>query len=291
MMLQNILQSSEIIILDGAMGTELDKLGNYDRCENNLTNPGNVIQVHKSYINAGSTAIITNTFTMNRILIETHKLNIDINKVNLAGARLARDAIEQNGFVLGGMGPTGQMIEPYGGYTENQISETFIEQAGILNEGGVDGFIIETMFDLREAVIALKACKKVSNLPVLVCIAYKSEKNGGRTMMGNSGEECARALSGEGADAIGANCGDIDPDQMAEIISVLAGTTGLPLIAEPNAGKPKLINGETIFDMDPLTFANGLDKCMKAGARILGGCCGTTPRHIREFTDKIGKRR
>ena len=287
MKFRELLQTPGYIMLDGAIGTELDKLGNYTRCENNLTNPENVIRVHKDYISAGSTAIVANTLTMNRIFIETHKLNIDIINVNLAGVKLAREAIGNNGYVLGDLSATGQMLEPYGDCTEKEIFEAFTEQAGILNEGGIDGFIIETMFDLREAVCALKACKKISDMPVLVCIAYNTEEKGGRTIMGNSAAECARILSNEGADAIGANCGNIDPFQMAEIIRILAGSAKLPVIAEPNAGKPKLINGETVFDMNPSTYSDGLAKCMQAGAKILGGCCGTTPDHIRIFSKRI----
>ncbi|NLD37769.1 MAG: hypothetical protein GX654_12955 [Desulfatiglans sp.] len=283
----NLLKSPGLIILDGAIGTELDKLGNYTRCENNLTNPENVTHVHRDYINAGSTAIITNTLTMNRIFIETHKLNIDITRVNLAGAKIAREATGNNGYVLGNLSATGQMLEPYGNYTEEQFIKAYTEQANLLNEGGVDGFIIETMFDLREAVCALKACKKVSDKPVLVSIAYKTESDGGRTMMGNTAIECVRSFADEGADAIGANCGEIDPFQMAEIIKIYAGTTKLPIFAEPNAGRPKLVNGETVFDMNPLEFSDGLIKCMEAGAKLLGGCCGATPDHIRAFSKRI----
>jgi 5-methyltetrahydrofolate--homocysteine methyltransferase len=287
MNLRELLQSPGYTILDGAMGTELDKLGNFTRSGNNLTNPENVIHVHRDYISAGSTAIITNTCTMNRIFIETHKLNIDIAKVNLAGAKIAREAIGNNGFVLGNLSATGQMLEPYGTFTEKAFIDTFTEQANLLNDGGVDGFIIETMFDLREAMCALKACKKISDKPVLVSMTYKTELEGGRTMMGNTALECARALTDEGADAIGANCGDIDPFQMAEIIKIYASIIKLPIFAEPNAGRPKLINGETVFDMTPREFAKGLTKCMQAGAKLLGGCCGTTPDHIRAFSKSI----
>jgi 5-methyltetrahydrofolate--homocysteine methyltransferase len=287
MNLQEKLNAPGYIILDGAMGTELDKLGNFTRSENNLTNPENVIHVHRDYISAGSTAIITNTCTMNRIFIETHKLNINIARVNLAGAKIAREAIGNNGYVLGNLSATGQMLEPYGTFTEEQFIDAYTEQANLLNEGGVDGFIIETMFELREAVCALKACKKISDKPVLVSMTYKTESEGGRTMMGNTALECARTLTDEGADAIGANCGDIDPFQMAEIIKIYSSTTKLPIFAEPNAGRPKLIKGETVFDMSPLEFSDGLLKCLEAGAKLLGGCCGTTPDHIRAFSKRI----
>ncbi|MBN1907119.1 MAG: homocysteine S-methyltransferase family protein [Deltaproteobacteria bacterium] len=287
MNLQKLLRSEGLIILDGAMGTELDKMGNYTRCENNVSNPGNVMQVHKNYIRAGSMAIITNTCTMNRIFIETHKLNIDTTAVNLAGTKIAREAIGEAGFVLGDISATGQMLEPYGNFTEEAFFEAYAEQAGVLNQGGVDGFIIETMFDLREAICALKACKKVSDKPVLVSISYNTEEEGGRTIMGNSAKECAMVLSDEGADAIGANCGNIGPFEMAKIVQIIASNTRLPVIAKPNAGKPKLIDGKTIFDMSPMEFSDGLSQCIEAGAKILGGCCGTTPEYIRTFSKNM----
>jgi len=288
---QSLLESSETIILDGAMGTELDKLECTARCESNLLIPDAVVKVHENYLRAGSSAIITNTLTMNRIFIESHKLEIDVGKMNVAGVALARQAAHGSGYVLGNLSSTGQMLEPYGTYSEQTFVDSFKEQAGYLAEGGIDGFIIETMFDLREAVCALKACRTIAELPVLVCIAYNTAQSGGRTVMGNSASDCARMLESEGADAIGANCGNIDPDQMAEIVSTLASVTKLPLVAEPNAGMPRLANDKTVFDMDAQTFASGLMKCMKAGARILGGCCGSTPDHIRAFVKRLQKRK
>ena len=266
---ETLLLSAETIILDGAMGTELDKLGCTERCESNLFNPDAVVRVHEDYLQAGSAAIITNTLTMNRVFIESHKLEIDVGKVNAAGVALARRATQGSGYVLGNLSSTGQILEPYGSYSEQTVTDCFKEQAGYLAEGGVDGFIIETMFDLREAICALRACRATAELPVVVCIAYNTEKNGGRTVMGNSAPECARTLESEGAHAIGANCGNIGPDQMAQIVTTLSSVTRLPIVAEPNAGMPRLVEGKTVFDMDAHAFASGLMKCVKSGARIL----------------------
>ena len=144
----------------------------------------------------------------------------------------------------------------------------------------MDGFIIETMFDLQEAMFALRACKDNFSLPVIVSIAFSSETKGGRTMMGNSAQQCAKGLTDGGADVIGANCGEIDPAQMAVIVSVLKSATSLPVLAQPNAGKPQLVDNETVFKMAPDDFVRGIAECLSAGARIVGGCCGTTPEHI-----------
>ncbi len=220
---------------------------------------------------------------MNRIFIESHRMGVDVVEVNRAGAALAREAAGPGGFVLGNLSSTGQLLEPYGPGTMPAALEAFREQARLLAEGGVDGFIIETMIDLREAECALRGCKEVSELPVIACIAFDTAQRGGRTVMGDSAERCARRLTEGGADAIGANCGGIDPSQMAEVIYFIASTTNLPVAAEPNAGLPKLVEGQTVFDMDAESFAAGLAACAKAGATIVGGCCGTTPDHIRAF--------
>jgi len=285
--LKSALQGSAVILLDGAMGTELSRLGVKSIVSANITDSNAVLEIHKKYLEAGSNAIITNTLTLNRINIESHHLDIDVGSVNTAGAALARSAAKGNGFVLGNLSSTGQMLEPYGTYSEADLIGAFREQASYLQEGHVDGFIIETVFDLREALCALKACKAASSLPVLVCIAFNSEQNGGRTIMGDSARDCATRLAENGADALGANCGGIDPLQLAEIVSTMSGSTKLPIIAEPNAGKPKLVNGKTEFDMEPAVFAAGTMECKKAGARILGGCCGTTPEHIRALRSAL----
>jgi 5-methyltetrahydrofolate--homocysteine methyltransferase len=256
--LRDILKGSGSIILDGAMGTELERHGILSIPKANLSHPDVVIEIHTEYFNAGSNVAITNTLTMNRIFVDSHKLEIDLQKVNSSGATLARTSAKERGFVLGNLGATGQMLEPYGTYTEADFIAAFKEQASFLLEGEVDGFIIETVFDLREALCILRACKAVSSLPVIVSIAFNTEQNGGRTIMGNSAKDCASSLANEGADALGANCGSIDPLQMAETVSLLSAATKVPIVAEPNAGKPKLINGKTIFDMDPDAFALGL---------------------------------
>ncbi|HET6453942.1 MAG TPA: homocysteine S-methyltransferase family protein [Armatimonadota bacterium] len=277
----HFLESRSLVILDGAMGTQLDKRGLMGRGRTNLDSPEAVLEIHREYADAGSDALTTNTLTMNRIFIETHSVGVSVREVNEAGVRLAREIAGDRLFVLGDMCSTGQLLEPYGEYTEDQFYRTFREQAEVLAEAGVDAFIIETMFDLHEVRVALKACKDVGSLPVIVSMAFATEANGGRTMMGNSAEECARQLTDAGADVIGANCGDLEPLQMARVVSILRSAASLPILAQPNAGKPKLIGGETVFDMGAEEFAAGLRECVGAGAKLIGGCCGTSPEHIR----------
>ena len=277
----NFIQTHKAVLLDGAMGTQLDKCGLMSRGQTNLTNPEAVLKIHREYAQCGCHALITNTLTMNRIYIETHHVGVGVREVNRAGAELARQAAGENQYVLGDISSTGQLLEPYGTYKESEFYDAFKEQAEILVEAGVDGFIIETIFDLREALCALRACKNNFSLPVIVSMAFATETKGGRTIMGNSAEECARKLTDAGADVIGTNCGDLNPSQMALVVSLLGSATSLPILAQPNAGKPKLVDNLTVFDMAPTAFAAGIVKCLQAGARLVGGCCGTSPEHIR----------
>jgi len=227
---------------------------------------------------------------MNRIYIETHSVGVPVRDVNRAGAELARQAANNGQYVLGDISSTGQLLEPYGTYKESQFYDAFKEQAEILGEAGVDGFVIETMFDLREALCALRACKDNFSLPAIASIAFATEAKGGRTIMGNSAEDCAKSLADAGADVIGANCGDIDPAQMAVVVSLLKSATTLPILAQPNAGKPKLVDDKTVFEMTPAPFAAGIAECLRAGARLVGGCCGTTPEHIRAVAGVLGEK-
>ncbi|KKK58647.1 hypothetical protein LCGC14_3042340, partial [marine sediment metagenome] len=243
--------------------------------------PEAVLEIHREYCQAGCNGLTTNTLTMNRIYIETHNVGVNVCEVNKAGTELARQAASEGQYVLGDISSTGQLLEPYGSYKESQFYDSFAEQAEILAESGVDGFIVETMFDLNEALCALRACKGDFSLPVIVSMAFQTEANGGRTIMGNSAEDCARRLGDAGADVIGANCGDLDPEQMS---------TSLPILTQPNAGKPKLIGDKTIFEMRPEPFAAGMDKCIEAGASLVGGCCGTTPEHIRALADMLNEK-
>lgn len=280
------IHNNPYLILDGGMGTQLDKRGLMSRGRNNLDAPHPVLEVHREYIAAGSNAIITNTLTMNRIYIETHDVGVSVDEVNRTGVRIARETADGKVFVLGDMCSTGQMLEPYGDYTEEQFLDNFREQASILAEG-VDAFIIETMFDLNEAICAVRACKEVADLPVIVGMAFSTEVNGGRTMMGNSAEDCARRLAGAGADVVGANCGEIGPHEMASLVEMIRSAVSIPIMVEPNAGKPQLVDGKTAFDMGPDDFAAGVLECYRAGATLLGGCCGTSPDHIRALAERL----
>lgn len=277
-------------MLDGAIGTQLDKRGLMSRGRNNLDSPEAVLDIHRDYARCGCHALTTNTLTMNRIYIETHNVGVSVQDVNQAGVELARQAADNNQFILGDISSTGQLLEPYGSYKESDFYDTFKEQAQVLAEAGVDGFIIETVFDLREALCALRACKDNFQLPVIASIAFATETKGGRTIMGNSAEDCAKNLTEAGADVIGANCGDLDPAQMAVVVSILKSATNKPILAQPNAGKPRLVDDKTVFEMAPADFASGIAECLQAGASLVGGCCGSTPEHIRAVAEMLDEK-
>jgi 5-methyltetrahydrofolate--homocysteine methyltransferase len=277
----------KITLLDGAMGTQLAEAGFEMGGQSNINHPEAVLAVHQQYAECGVDLLITNTLTMNRINIESHNIDVDIREVNLAGVRLAKAAARREQYVLGDIGSTGKMLKPYGDLSEDDAYAAFKEQATILAEGGVDGLIIETMFDLREALCAVRAAKEVVDLPVIASITFNTLKNGGRTIMGNSARDCAQALTETGVSAVGANCGSLDPFQMAEIVSKMREVTYLPVLAQPNAGIPRVVENRTVFDMSPSDFAAGIYECLQAGARLLGGCCGTSPDHIRAMVELL----
>ncbi len=288
MNLTTLLSSKGPVLLDGAVGTQLAEAELEMGGQANIEAADEVLRIHRQYADSGAQLLITNTLTMNRVYIETHGVGLDVETVNLAGAKLAKSAAGENQYVLGDISSTGGMLEPVGDVAPSVAYEAYKEQARILAAGGVDGFIIETMFDLQEALCALRACREVESLPVIVSMTFCTSKKGGRTIMGNSAEECARALTEAGACAVGGNCGEIDPFEMAEVISLLHGATSLPILAQPNAGKPRLVGTHAVFDLSPREFAAGIAECMQAGARLVGGCCGTSPTHIRVIADEIG---
>jgi 5-methyltetrahydrofolate--homocysteine methyltransferase len=254
-----------------------------------VTNPDAVLAIHKEYAAAGIDLVITNTLTMNRVNVSAHNVGVDVRAVNLAGAKLAKTAALPGQYVLGDISSTGKLLKPYGPLAEDEAYAAFKEQASLLAEGGVDGFIVETMVDLREALAAVRAVREVSDLPVLASVSFTTAGNGGRTIMGNTAQDCARALAEAGACAVGANCGSLDPFEMAAVIALMSEVASVPLIAQPNAGKGRLVDKRLVFDMPPATFAAGVEACVKAGARLVGGCCGTSPAHIKAMVELLAE--
>jgi len=277
----------KILVLDGAMGTQLAARGGVPGAMASLDYPHLIKEIHIEYMNAGVDIILTNTLTANRIALEHAGLVDKIKEINAAGVRICKEAVGDKCYVCGDMSSTGKFMEPLGDYTEQQFADNAAEQAEILAKNGVDLIIIETMTDVRETAIATKAVKAATGLPVIASISFDPARGDYRTMMGDNIEKTIEDLTEAGADVIGANCGTIDPHEMSEVIARMRALTNIVLSAEPNAGKPELSEGEVQFKLTPEEFAEGAFKCVEAGATLIGGCCGTSPAHIAALAKRI----
>ncbi|MDD2568407.1 MAG: homocysteine S-methyltransferase family protein [Clostridia bacterium] len=277
-------QRGKHLLFDGAMGTMLEKKGlGLSGGVNNIEHQDVVTTVHKEYIAAGSDCILTNTFSLNKIYADTHNLDIDLKQANIMGVAAAKKAVQNAGrkiYIFGDLGPTGLMLKPLGLGEPEEILAAYKDQAKVLADEGVDGFMVETMFDVEEALLAIKAIREVSKLPIVASVTFSTPAKGGRTIMGNSAADCAKKFTEAGACVVGTNCGDIDIKDLANIIANMKEAVDTPLILQANAGKPELVDLVTSYNMSPADYAANMADCLKAGAQILGGCCGTTPDHI-----------
>ncbi len=252
----------------------------------NITQPEKIKQIHFEYFGAGSDIVLTNTFGGSRLKLEAHGHGDKVKEYNTRAVEIAKEICPLNGYIAGDIGPSGKFLPPVGSITEQELLENFIEQTTILAEAYVDLFFIETMVDLKEAEIAVKAAKRVSNIPIFASITYKKTKRGFFTIMGNSIEQCSKVLKEAGADAIGANC-TISSEEMIDLIPLIVNSTDLPIIAKPNAGQPQLVEGKTIYLSKPAEFTRDIQQMIKNGATIVGGCCGSNPKFINEISNQI----
>jgi 5-methyltetrahydrofolate--homocysteine methyltransferase len=277
--------NERVIVLDGAMGTELDRRGmpvGYCHGLWNVEQPDKVREIHRAYIEAGADAVLTNTFGGNRLKLAAYDLANKARELNLRAAEIARLEAGDDHFVLGDIGPTGMFMEPLGTTPREEFHEAFAEQAAAFAEGGADAVIVETMSAVEEAVVAVRAAKEACSLPVLGLMGFQRDADGEgfHTIMGADIERAVEELSEAGADVIGTNCWN-SIGEVCEIVRRMKLFTQKPIAAEPNAGQPKLVDGKTVFDETPEKMAEGVDELVSAGARIIGGCCGSTPEHIR----------
>jgi len=282
----DLLKEKRLLLSDGAWGTLLAERGLQpgEAPESwNLSRPDEVRAVAADYVAAGADIVLTNTFGGNRLKLAKAGLG-DVGTINEIGARLSKEAAKGKALVFASIGSTGEFMEPLGTLTEAEVVECFGEQARALERGGADGIVVETMTDLNEAKAALKAVKEYTKLPVVVSMTFDHGPAGFATMMGVKPEQAAAELEAEGADSVGSNCGH-GIDNMVEVVRLMAPATTLPLWMKSNAGLPQLVGGKTVFLETPLQMAQRLPDLYEAGARIIGGCCGTTPEHIRLFNE------
>ncbi len=283
------LLSSGTVITDGSWGTQLQEKGlGLNECPDswNLTHPGQVEEIARSYVEAGSKVILTNTFRSNRIALEGFGLDDKVREINTAGVAISKKAAGNKAYIFASIGPSGKLLMT-GDVTEEQLYEIFKEQADAIKDAGADGIVIETMSDLAEAKTALKAAKE-TGLPVVVSMVFDSGRNKEHTMMGQSPEEIALELTKEGADVIGANCGQ-GIEGFTNICKRLKVSTNLPIWIKPNAGLPEMHDGKAVYQTSAGEFAEYIPDLLDSGADFIGGCCGTNPDFIKEISKTIEK--
>ncbi|MDN5332345.1 MAG: 5-methyltetrahydrofolate--homocysteine methyltransferase [Tepidanaerobacteraceae bacterium] len=276
----------KVLLFDGAMGTMLMKRGlSPEKCPEilNLESPEIVEEVHRQYVKAGADIIETNTFGANRCKLSSFGLEDKVAGINKRAVEIARRAAKDTALVAGSIGPTGRLISPLGDLTFDEAYDIFREQAGYLLTAGVDLIVIETMSDLQEMRAALLAVKDCGKIPVICLMTF--EQNG-RTLTGTDAETALRVLSAMGATAVGLNCG-LGPKEALEIAKKMTKIGMVPVCVQPNAGLPDVREGETIYTVTPEEMAMYMKKMVLSGVSIVGGCCGTTPEHIKAMSSSI----
>lgn len=282
------------LILDGATGSNLQKRGMpVGVCPEEwiLENEDVLRGLQVEYIKAGSDAVYAPTFSGNRIKLEEYGLADNIDDINKRLVKISKDAIKEASvdrevYVAGDITMTGKQVYPVGPLMFEELVDIYKEQIGYLVEAGVDFIVVETMMSLQECRAAVIAAKEVCDLPVMVTLTFNED---GRTLYGTNPDTAALVLTTLGADAIGVNC-STGPDKMIEVVEKMAAYADIPIVAKPNAGLPQLEDGVTVYDMGAAEFAEGMISLVEAGADILGGCCGTTPEHIKALVDLLNQK-
>ena len=286
-LLKRVVDPASVVIFDGAMGTMIYSRGVFiNQCydELNLRAPDLIRGIHDAYVKAGAEVLETNTFGANRIKLAAHGLGADVRAINVAAARLARDAAGDRALVAGAIGPLGVRLEPFGPTSRDEAREVFAEQMRALKEGGADLFIIETFSDLDEVTQAIHAAREVDPaMPVIAQVAINAD---GITAYGATPADIATTLDAAGADVIGLNC-SVGPQTILEAIEKMAPHTTRKLSAQPNAGMPRDVGGRTMYMASPEYMATYARHLVVAGAKVIGGCCGTTPEHIRDIVEGV----
>jgi len=279
---------------DGAMGTQLMFAGlEQGNCgeEWNITHPEKVLAIQRRYAEAGSDCILTNTFGGSRIMLNRHGNAAKVVEVNQAAVEIVRQAFgEKEGYIIGDIGPFGGLMEPYGDFTEAQVRDAFTEQAQALVDAGADAIIIETQTSLEELLLGIQAAKAAGAPCIIGSMAYDVTLDGStfRTMMGVDPERAAEFMQENDADIVALNCGTgMDMQRACQAVERYKQVTDLPVMAQPNAGQPKLINMKVVYDETPEQMVQGVASLLDVGVNILGACCGSTPDHIRAFRKAI----
>jgi methionine synthase I (cobalamin-dependent) len=282
----------EGLLFDGAMGSMIINAGlNTDFVSDfwNIENPEAIQKIHAAYIEAGADIVTTNTFGASRIKLKKADLHLQVEEINKNAVKIARQSGNNHIYVAGDLGPTGEMLAPFGLVSYDEVKNNFAEQAEFLQAAGVDVFIIETMFDLNEALAALQGVRSVSDLPVISTMTFEYKNEKFNTMMGNSPMECFAQLRDNGANVVGANCSLGSPTMVLLSEIMKKNDSGLTII-QPNAGMPETIDGRLVYPETVTEYADNILKIKKNGINIVGGCCGTTPEYIKAIKEGLTNR-
>lgn len=285
--LADVLAGRAFLLMDGGMGTLIQAEGLHgvhgvpDLL--NLTHPDAIEAIQRRYVEAGAQCLTTNTFNANRLNLAVVEATVE--EIYAAAAAIARAAGAQ--LVAGDIGPTGELLEPFGELELDEAYDVFAEQARAAEAAGCDVILVETMADLQEAKLAVQAAVEATALPVFATMTFGA---GGRTIFGTTPTDAATELSTLGASVVGINC-SLGPNELAPLVEELASCTSLPIAAQPNAGLPRLEGDCTVYDVDPQEFAEAMKAILDAGATVVGGCCGTTPAYIAALRELLEGRR
>jgi 5-methyltetrahydrofolate--homocysteine methyltransferase len=281
-------EKGTVLLADGAWGTEFFKRGLMQGSmpdEWNLTHPEIVREITREYLEAGAEVILTNSFGANRCRLEQHGLSDRVREINEAAASLARAVTGGAALVAGDMGPSARLLA-LGEVTLEELYDAFAEQASALGHAGADWIVVESMTDVEEMAIAVRAARETTRLPVVASMTYNRTPKGYRTMMGNSLELCVRRAEEAGASLVGANCGSGIEDYVP-LAPLLRGATTLPVWVKANAGVPQIVGGKVTYPLTAEQYASFVPALVEAGVDVIGGCCGTDPGFIREVGKNI----
>ncbi len=282
------LLTQQTVILDGATGSNLQEAGmKMGVCPEQwiLENPEAILKLQREYVAAGTNILYAPTFTANRIKLAEYGLEGNLREINHKLVALSREAAQgaPNVYVAGDISMTGQQLYPIGDMQFEELTEIYKEQVQALEEAGVDLYIVETMMSLQECRAAVLAIKELSKKPIMVSLTYEDT---GRTLFGTDPKTAVIVLQSLGVDVVGINC-STGPDKMVEQVKAMYEVSNIPILVKPNAGLPKLVDGKTVYDMKPQEFAEAVRALARSGARVFGGCCGTTPEHIKAMKDVL----
>jgi 5-methyltetrahydrofolate--homocysteine methyltransferase len=283
------LRSGGVLISDGATGTYQQTHGlEPGGCpeELNASRPELIKQMYKEFFDAGSDMVLTASFGGNRFMLEKYGHGDRVTELNRLAAQHAKSVAPPNGLVAGSVGPSGEFLEPLGEVTNKEMLEAFAEQVTALADGGADVIVVETMMAIEEATLAVRAVKENTDLPVIATMTFDKGPRGFFTMMGVTPERAVTELREAGADVTGANCGN-GIDNMVEIAQIMRGATDGYLLVHSNAGIPVIRQGQIVYTETPEYMAERFKDLADLGINILGGCCGTTPDHIRALSQTI----